>query len=120
MKSYLTMFFGNMIFVAWEVAVYFFPQYLWSLKWFFYILLPVVILGEAGIILDPKTASKNIQNTANSFWLQFIDHLFDALTIFMLIVLNLKIIFVLYIISVFLTINYRHKIRTEKKEQNEV
>ena len=117
MKKYLGLFIGNLIFLTWAWLVWFNPQYKWSLIIFICVIYSLASIGYAKLSIEEKFDDKNnkLKEKVLSNGYMALDVIFTLIGMFVIIMLNSKVMFVFYLIGV--TIEHSYKFRYREKLQ---
>ncbi len=108
MNKYLKLFLWNVIFLTTFIACLFFPQYIWSIKFAFYIILFLGFMGKIYWMNNLKEVPKEYEYKDKLYLTS--DYIFDIIFLVFFVIFNLKLLFIVYIISVLFTISLRSQL----------
>jgi len=110
MKKYLRLFIINSIAIMWLYVCYLYPKYDWSIKAVMYVFLPLSIACLIYYISNSIEIPEKIKNQFMSLPWNIIDYIFDIIILSMLVFLDYRVIFILYIICVLFTATLKYKV----------
>lgn len=112
MKNCISLLITNSILLALlYVCGYLYPEYSWSIKSIFYFLIGASIIGRIYYIakMEELTESLIIKFSSNIY--NILDIVFDLLFLYVFVLLDYRLIFVLYLFDVALSITLKAKFK---------